>query len=396
MHIKFFPLLALALAATASIHAASAADPARLERWRSYTGVSWDAPQAGKPLLPFADSAGAPIAGIHFDASGRAFVSTPRLISSRAPATLSVLDTRAQTGPAPLRAFPSVEANAVSGDPATHLRNVLGFHVDRHNGWLWALDQGFVAGEAEAPPGAQKIVVFGLATGAVIKTIALDGAADRKGSFLNDIVVDEGRKLAYISDSGLRSAPANKAGLIVADFASGRVRRVLDRHPAVLPQLGTRVMSHGAEVWPGKPLVLGINGIALSPDARTLYWTVTSGTRGYAMPTELLCDPRAGKEKLAAAVRDLGEIGGNTDGIVTDPQGRLYVTDVTRNGIVRYDPRTSSMRLLASDTAVYWPDTPTIAPDGALVFTASHLNGHFAGEVKPGKERYELWRLPLH
>ena len=123
MHIKFFPLLALALAATASIHAASAADPARLERWRSYTGVSWDAPQAGKPLLPFADSAGAQIAGIHFDASGRAFVSTPRLISSRAPATLSVLDTRAQTGPAPLRAFPSVEANAVSGDPATHLRN---------------------------------------------------------------------------------------------------------------------------------------------------------------------------------------------------------------------------------------------------------------------------------
>ncbi|MCI0994526.1 MULTISPECIES: hypothetical protein [Pseudomonas] len=33
--------------------------------------------------------------------------------------------------------------------------------------------------------------------------------------------------------------------------------------------------------------------------------------------------------------------------------------------------------------------------DGALVFTASNLNQHFAGAVKPGEERYELWRLPL-
>ena len=396
MPIKFSTLFALALAANASVHAANAAEPARLERWRSYTGVSWDAPQAGKPPLPFADSAGAPIAGIRFDASGRAFVSTPRLISSRAPATVSILDTGADGGPAPLRAFPSVEANAVGGEPATHLRNVLGFYVDKRNGWLWALDQGFVAGEAEAPVGAQKIAVFALATGALVKTIALDAVADRKGSFLNDIVVDEGRRLAYVSDSGLRSAPANQAALIVADFASGRVRRVLDRHPAVLPQPGTPVMSHGAEVWPGKPLVLGVNGIALSPDARTLYWTVTSGTHAYAMPTALLRDPRAGKAKLAAAVRDLGDTGGNTDGIVTDRQGRLYITDVSRNGIVRYDPRRPGMRLLASDEGVYWPDTPAIAPDGALVFTASHLNRHFAGEVKPGEERYALWRLPLH
>ncbi|GAB3374392.1 hypothetical protein GCM10027317_14170 [Massilia agri] len=38
-------------------------------------------------------------------------------------------------------------------------------------------------------------------------------------------------------------------------------------------------------------------------------------------------------------------------------------------------------------------DTATIGPDGDVVFTASHLNRHFAGQVKPGEERYELWRL---
>ena len=91
----------------------------------------------------------------------------------------------------------------------------------------------------------------------VVKRIALDAVADRKGSFLNDIAVDEVRRVAYLSDSGLRSAPNNLAGIILADFATGSSRRVLHRHPAVLAEPGAKVISHGAEVWPGNPLVLG-------------------------------------------------------------------------------------------------------------------------------------------
>jgi sugar lactone lactonase YvrE len=389
MHIRL-PVLAAVLA---TLTATAAADTFHLERWRSYAGVSWDAPRGGHDPAPFANSVNAPIAGIHFDAAGRAFVSTPRLVAADAPATLSILDTRATTGPARLTAFPSREANAVTGAPATHLRNVLGFYIDRRNGWLWALDQGFVAGEAEAPAGGQKIVVFDVRTGKTIRTIALDAVADRKGSFLNDIAVDEVRKVAYVSDSGLRSAPDNRAAIIVVDYASGRARRVLDRHPAVLPQPGAKVVSHGEEVWPGKPLVLGVNGIALSPDGNTLYWTVTTGTHAYAIPTAVLRDAHARPDVLAAAVRDLGDVGGNTDGIVTDKAGNLWITDVTHNGLVRYDPRTGALALHAASDGVQWPDTPAIGPDGDVVFTASHLNGHFAGQVRAGEERYELWRL---
>ncbi|WP_422649911.1 Gluconolactonase [Cupriavidus sp. H18C1] len=366
-----------------------------LERWRSYKGVSWEPSRQGVDPAPFAGSVNAPIAGIHFDARGRAFVSTPRLVSADAPATLSLLDTNAQSGPARLSAFPSVDGNAVDAAPDTHLRNVLGFHIDRRNGWLWALDMGFVAGQAEAPVGAQKVMVYDLRTGRTVRRIALDGVADRKGSFLNDIVVDERRRIAYISDSGLRSAPGNQAGLIVVDFASGKARRVLDRHASLLPEPGAKVVSHGAEVWPGNPLTLGINGIALSPDAGTLYWAVTTGTHAYAVPTGLLRDERASAQMLSAAVRDLGDVGGNTDGIVADAKGNLYITDVTRNGIVKYDPATGAMSLLAADEGVLWPDTPALLPNGDLVFTASHLNGHFAGVVKAGDERYDLWRLPL-
>lgn len=391
-----------ALTALTALSAFSAlpalADPAPqvpLERWRSYAGVTWEPSRQGADPRPFAGSVNAPIAGLHFDAGGRAFVSTPRLVSADAPATLSMLDTAAHSGPARLSAFPSVAGNAAAAAPDTHLRNVLGFHIDRRNGWLWALDMGFVAGEAEAPAGAQKVMVYDLRSGRTVRRIALDGVADRKGSFLNDIVVDERRRIAYISDSGLRSAPDNQAGLIVVDLDAGKARRVLDRHASLLPEPGAKVVSHGAEVWPGNPLKLGINGIALSPDAGTLYWAVTTGTHAYAMPTRLLRDKGASVQTLSAAVRDLGDVGGNTDGIVTDAKGNLYITDVTRNGIVKYDPATGTMSLLAADEGVYWPDTPALMPNGDLVFTASHLNGHFAGVVKPGDERYDLWRLPL-
>lgn len=386
---------AIALAAVTATTALAAQPPASLERWRSYSGVTWAQPDSDGSIIPYMDSVNAPIAGIHFDSQGRAFVSTPRLVSAGAPATLSILDTRAVSGPARLTAFPSLQGNAVTDAADRSLRNVLGFYIDRRNGWLWALDQGFVAGESEAPAGAQKVMVYELATGRLVKRIGLDAVADRKGSFLNDIVVDEARKIAYISDSGLRSAPANQVGLIVVDYVSGNARRLLDKHPSLGVESGANVISHGAEVWPGKPLLLGINGIALSPDARTLYWTVTTGTHAHAISTDVLRNPGASAATVAAAVRELGDVGGNTDGIVTGADGRLYITDVTHNGIVRYDPSTKNIELIASNEEIQWPDTPTTAPDGALVFTSSNLNQHFAGAVKAGDERYMLWRLSL-
>ncbi|VTN08900.1 Uncharacterised protein [Raoultella terrigena] len=129
---------AIAMAALFSFASvASAANLASPERWRSYAGVSWDTPQDGAIPAVFSGSVNAPIAGIHFDAKGTAFVSTPRLVSAEAPATLSILDTQFQSGPARLTAFPSLQGNAVNSAADKSLRNVLGFYVDRHNGWLW-------------------------------------------------------------------------------------------------------------------------------------------------------------------------------------------------------------------------------------------------------------------
>lgn len=377
-------IAAAALALTVSASAVAA--DTGLTAWRQYSGVTWDSTQ---PAIRAKESTAAPIVGLRFDSRGNAYVSTPRLLSTAAPATISLLDLAPNDKIARLTAFPSAKANARDGAPADTLRSVLGFHIDQRNGWLWALDAGSVAGEKEAPAGAQKLMVFDLATRKRVRNIALDAVADRKGSFLNDLAVDEVRKIAYISDSGFRSAPANQAGVIVVELESGKARRVLHQHPAVMPEPGRKVMAHGAEVWEGKPLLVAINGIALSPDAQTLYWTVTAGSRLYAVSTATLRRGKPGK------VRDLGTVGGNTDGIVTAADGAVYITDVSRNGIVRYRPGKAGTQLIASDERIFWPDTASIGPEQALYFTSNNLNNHFAGAVADGQERYTIWKLPL-
>jgi sugar lactone lactonase YvrE len=140
---------------------------------------------------------------------------------------------------------------------------------------------------------------------------------------------------------------------------------------------------------------LGINGIALSPDGKTLYWTVTTGRKAFSAPTEMLRDAKASDAAVSAMVIDLGDVGGNTDGVVTDAAGNLYITDVTRGGIVKYDPHAKMIMLTASAIGVHWPDTATIEPGGDLIFTSSNLNQHLAAAVQPGDERFELWRLRL-
>lgn len=384
-------LIALTLEAAAPVLAASD-KPHEPELWRSYHGVSWDSAAGRKPN---ATSHQAPIAGLHFAKDGSAFVSVPRWINPAVPATLNRLAAAKGKGPAALTAFPSAKWNAADGEPTQTLRNVLGFYIDNTNNWGWALDMGFVAGEAEAPVGGQKIVIFDLTTGEPVRTVVLDGVADRKGSFLNDIAVDEKQRIAYISDSGFRSAPGNKTGIIVYNFNDGSSRRLLNKDPSVQVKKDLKVVSHGQTVWDGNPVLIGINGIALSKDGGTLYWTITTGDALYAVSTEKLKDAAVTADDLAASVKTIAHLDFGTDGIMVADDGAVLITDVAHNGITRVDPATGAVRLLEASEGVFWPDTVTRGEGDYVYFTSSNANSHFANAVKPGAELFDIWRFPL-
>ena len=384
-------LMALTLGIAAPALAASD-KPNEPELWRSYRGVSWN---TAADRRPDATSHQAPIAGLHFAKDGSAFVSVPRWINPAVPATLNRLSVVEGRGPAALAAFPSAKWNVSDGAPTQTLRNVLGFHVDNTNNWLWALDMGFVAGEAEAPEGGQKIVIFDLTTGEPVRTVVLDGVADRKGSFLNDIAVDEKQRVAYISDSGFRSAPDNTTGIIVYNFNDGSTRRLLNKDPSVQIKKDLKVVSHGQTVWDGNPVLIGINGIALSKDGGTLYWTVTTGDALYAISTEKLKDASATAADLAASVKTIAHLDFGTDGIMVADDGAVLITDVAHNGITRVDPATGAVRLLEASEGVFWPDTVTRGEGDFAYFTSSNANNHFANAVKAGDELFNVWRFHL-
>ncbi|WP_030130995.1 L-dopachrome tautomerase-related protein [Pseudomonas sp. QTF5] len=380
------------VAVTQSPAFAAVQTPHEPELWRSYTGVSWD---LGAEHKVDAASHQAPIAGLHFSHDGRAFVSTPRWITSAVPASLNTLSLDNTTGPAVLTAFPSAQWNTTDGRPSQTLRNVLGFHVDNTHNWLWALDMGFVPGEKAAPIGGQKIVIFDLKTGQVVRNLPLDNVADRQGSFLNDIAVDEARRIAYISDSGFRSAPDNSTGVIVYNFSENNARRVLHKDASVQVRKDVPVISHGKTVWEGQPLSIGINGIALSKDSNTLYWTVTTGDSLFAIDTAKLTDPNLPAAELAAAVKTVAHPGISTDGIMVTDDGKVLITDVTHNGIVSVDPATGVAHLIEASDRVYWPDTVTAGVQDGIYFTSSNTNDHFANAVARGAESYNIWRFVL-
>ncbi|SDN03295.1 SMP-30/gluconolactonase/LRE family protein [Ensifer sp. YR511] len=384
-------LLVIALAAPAGGTVASD-KPKEPELWRSFRGVSWQT-AADRKRDPVSHQA--PIAGLHFAKHGEAFVSVPRWINPAVPATLNRLSTEVTHGPAALTPYPSAKWNVAGGNPSETLRNVLGFYIDNTNNWLWALDMGFVAGEAEAPEGGQKIVIFDLATGEPVRTVVLDTVADRRGSFLNDIAVDEEARIAYISDSGFRSAPDNKTGIIVYNFNADNARRLLNQDPSVQVKKDIRVVSHGEAVWEGQPILIGINGIALSKDGSTLYWTVTTGDALHSISTEKLNDVAVPANEVVAAVKTVASLDFGTDGIMVADDGAVLITDVAHNGITRVDPATGTVQLAQASEGVFWPDTLTGGDGNNVYFTSSNANNHFANAVQQGSEQFEIWRFSL-
>jgi sugar lactone lactonase YvrE len=332
----------------------------------------------------------ATLAGVAVDRGGSVYVTTPRWLDPRIPSTLNRVVTR--DGRTVLEPFPSWEANA-AGEART-FRNVLGIKVDSRNR-LWALDMGFVAGSDAVPDGAQKLVVIDLDSGRELRRYEIpDSVANRATSFLNDMAIDEVNELAYISDSGNRSGAPTASGIVVYDFRSNTARRVLDRHPSVQNDAARPLVVNGEPVFPGNPLAVGINGVALTPDGTRLFWGITTGDAVYSVPTDGLRDPSRRPEAVAAAVSAPVRIGGGSDGLTFDSRGRLWITNLALNRVQTLDPATGTLHTVSESLDHIWPDSFHWDDRGGLLFTSNHLNRAFAGSMSfDGAPNFKIWRL---
>ncbi len=151
--------------------------------------------------------------------------------------------------------------------------------------------------------------------------------------------------VAYVTDSSLSGI----GGIIVIDLATGVASKRLVGHvstsadAAFVPIVEGQQMRLRNADGSSAPFTVAADGIALSPDGGTLFYTPLSSRHLYSVSTALLRDPKLSEAELAAAVVDLGDKGAS-DGMEMDANGRLYASDYEHNAIHARDAQGDGRR----------------------------------------------------
>lgn len=330
--------------------------------------------------------------GVTVSETGRIFVNFPRW-GDNVPFTVG------EIRDGKVVAYPNAAINKENpNDPSDGLISVQSVVADGQ-GRVWLLDTA-APGFADPKPRGAKLVAIDLASNKVVKRLVFPDNVMLPSTYVNDMRFDfrngaEGT--VYLTDSSLRGPGA----IIVMDIASGRAMRRLSGvpatsvDPAFVPVVeGLPVMVEGADGKP-KPLGVASDGIALSADGQTLYFTPLSSRHLYAVSTALLRDASVSEQQLAAAVQDLGEKGAS-DGMEADADGAVYAGDYENNSIRKRLPD-GQWQTLVHDPRLLWPDTLSIGPDGYLYFIANqlHRQAAFRGGQDQRQKPYSLLRLKI-
>ena len=311
--------------------------------------------------------------GVAVPRDGRLFATFPRMDTDTIPYSLAVVSGSTAT--------PWPDATWNTWDPSLPPQNrfvsVQGLYLDSNN-FLWVLDaaspqmRGVVAGGA-------KLLKFDPVTKQLAQRIDFDNTVVYPGSYLNDVRVDAAKNYAYITDS-------NQGAIIVVNLTTGRARRTLAADPSTKSE--NLILEVEGRVWrnqSGKLPSVDADGLALTPARDYLYYHATTARGLYRIGTQYLQDESLTASQLTSHVESLGETN-PTDGMVFDPQGNLYLTDVTENAITRITPNKQT-QIVAQNGQLKWPDSYAVgAADGALYVTTSQLH-------IPRKQRTEPYRL---
>ncbi|WP_036485308.1 L-dopachrome tautomerase-related protein [Myxosarcina sp. GI1] len=338
---------------------------------------------------------GAMPTGVTVSQQGRIFVNFPRW-GDDVPFTVGEV---VGNGVVP---YPDAEINSDNPQLQNYLVSVQSVVVDPDNR-LWILDTGRPLFKPAAYGGA-KLIGVDLESNSVFKTILFPKDVALPTTYLNDVRFDltRGKEgMAFITDS----SPEGTNGIIVVDLASGKSWRKLNKHPSTLAEPnfvpiveGKPLLNRPADGEPSY-MTIGADGIAIANDGSKLYYSVLSGRHLYSVSLDALANKNFGDKKVAATVEDLGAKGAS-DGLESDSQGRIYITDYEHNAIRRRSPQAmaGSDETLVYDPHVLWADTLSLATDGYLYFTANQLHRQpgFHNGKDLRRKPYSLFRIAVN
>ncbi len=300
------------------------------------------------------------VTGVTVTPTGRIFVNFPRWSEDAPVSVAEVVNGRAVPYPdAGWNSWRNVNKNQTT--PGDHFVCVQSVVADKR-GNLWVLDPAAPNAERTIK-GGPKLVRIDLATNRVAQVIALGEDVAPPSSYMNDVRFAPDGRTAYITDSG-------KGALVVVDLASGRARRVLDGDSSTQLEKDVVVKTDGRPLRrpDGRGPEFNADGIALSPDGSRLYWQALTGRTLYSIATaDLTAMPASA---LPSRVRREG-VNGVADGLEIDARGTMYVTAPEADAVkVR---RGGQVTTLVHDARLRWPDTMSVAADGTVYVTASHI-----------------------
>jgi len=328
------------------------------------------------------------IAGIKVH-SGTTYLTVPRWRPG-IPATLATLEASPAgegSNVALLAPYPSWDMNTV-GD-CSRLQYVQSMEIVGDE--MWVLDVGRINIFADDPSLISnkcppKLVILSLRTtkGSGNPAAALltynfpDSVASHTASFLNDLVVDPARGIAYISDSG--------TGAIIAfsrdDLSS---RRFADsttlRNPAY------EMVINGITYGTNK-ITTPVDGIALLPDGSRVVYCVVQGVQLWSVDARILADTSMGITQVQATQIYHGNKPSPSDGIAFDCTGTLYFGGLTTNSLYAW-PFTTLATANVSTAAVVvqstellsWIDTFAFDDSNGLYLTSNHLDRYISGTM---------------
>ena len=254
---------------------------------------------------------------------------------------------------------------------------------------MWVLDHSKVG---EGPP---SLTAFDIQQQEVVHRFEFPYELAGGGSMLADFWVDSFREIVYIADGSIHdSNPA----LIVYDVHEKKGRRVLQDHESMKHEnFRTAVGDQELKTLFFLPLQVAVDSIALSPDDDTLYYGAMTGSKMYRIDTKTLRDPFLKPETYAGAVSMHGKKP-NTDGIVADGFGNLYLTAIEHSAIYRMDPEGKLEVLARDEKLLSWPSGLHLSADGeSLLVAASQLHlvlAEGAGSVASHRP-YRILEIPL-
>jgi len=291
--------------------------------------------------------------------------------------------------------YPDAATNA--GDQPDTLFSVQSVVVDPRNR-LWALDTGSLDMQPVKSIEWIKLVGIDLSTNKVFKTIRFPEGVVTTNSYINDVRFDLRRGqdgMAFITDS----SSAGDNGIIVVDLASGRSWRKLNKHRATLADKSFKAVMEGEPLMlrkpgqPPKPATVGSDGITISADGSRLFFCPLSSRDLYSVSVDALADEKSTDEQVAATLKKESRTFAS-DGLESDAQGRIYLTDWEHNA-VQVRTGEGQYRTLVSDPRLWWPDTLSLAADGRLYITANqlHRQAKFHDGQDLRKKPYYLFRI---